>query len=353
MRLLAAAKVILTLGITLSPVSGAAQNCAALSFVYDVSQTKNYTDMAASYRNLLCQQNFQSKSKARSFVKNMGLPVEGGLLEMGSNVGEEKFGQSYSQFCGGLSYKRDFRKSTEEHVRAVNPDIVEALDQCHSTQGIHAWIVQTSSPQKFSINFKYIPTGFENFLKLGPLSIDGAACDQSLTNGLEIPPNETVTTICTREPVNSAVVGAVISLETVGNQVANFSLPKIERRLALPSCKFEVVEVRKKSCEEGFKYVGPIDAEAHGGQCIRMNGCKFSLQGVRTESCANSTYLGPRDAAAHGGNCLKLFDRRFIISTRAIIGDEQCDPETEQYLGPSDHRALGGHCVSLSKRNNL
>jgi hypothetical protein len=112
-----------------------------------------------------------------------------------------------------------------------------------------------------------------------------------------------------------------------------------------PQCKVEAIAVRDQACSAGFQYVGPIDARAHGGHCVRLNGCAFTVQAVRTRTCASGAYIGPNDADAHGGHCLQIEDPHYRVAVRQ--SNAPCPPGTT-YLGPIDQKVHGGTCLNLA-----
>jgi hypothetical protein len=152
--------------------------------------------------------------------------------------------------------------------------------------------------------------------------------------------------IIEREPNSDIRIIANIGKESDDVFVSRIpDFPKETR----PQCRIETIAPVRTSeaCREGFQYAGAIDARAHGGTCIKFNGCDFYTQSVRTRPCARGVYGGPLDSSAHGGTCIVLDDDRYRLT--ATSSNDPC-PRGTTYVGPIDQRAHGGRCLTLEVR---
>jgi hypothetical protein len=172
-----------------------AQDCAAFARygLYDVSTSKSDTERAESFHRLFCQQNFLSVASAQSFGLSFGISI----FSLGLSNSESDFHQSYSNYCNDEEFANHFRQRTEVEVKKINPNVVQALQECIGKEGFHAWIEQGPDWHSFSLFLRY-SKGFkgQDIWTIDPIEAHNAKCDKTPTSFQHA---ETHETFCKRE----------------------------------------------------------------------------------------------------------------------------------------------------------
>ncbi|WP_300064750.1 hypothetical protein [uncultured Roseobacter sp.] len=274
------------------------------------------------------------------------------------------FGGSHDQMKQRLQAikKASQFNSDRQHMKSWNQlflsdnGLKAYLGCLRSQQGFHV-ITEALNPEDFKLRFIWTPGGSAGIPTLGDYRNISARSKETLENQLGTQPlgNSTfdLEIFFERDRPNEP---SQVTIRLDGRSYVQYLPPSPQITIpdglfaTLPTeCKIEAIFVNSSSCGSGFKYVGPGDATAHGGYCVRFGGCPFKVQYVNTKSCAQGVYVGPGDAKAHGGSCVWLDSDTAKLSSRYRDARINCTAG-ETYIGPGDFRAHGGSCVKILAR---
>lgn len=121
--------------------------------IYDLDGKTSEIDRAASFRQWVCQREFQSKTDAVKFAAATGVPADVLPLKIASEESEIGFKQSYTAFCADADMQSSLNRNLSQSLKKINGKMMDGFNACLSKDGLHAWIKQTKEPGRFYLNF--------------------------------------------------------------------------------------------------------------------------------------------------------------------------------------------------------
>lgn len=329
-----------------SPATVHSQECnAVLDGMYDFETTNFSRFHTYSFRDWFCA------NHSLDAGGNVSLPIDGLPVAAAFDLSEA------SESCGRTQVDQETRESFNRILRTVNQGVVRAWERCMASPGFQVGVRLTEEPTRFLIVMRYVRNGNLPHVKIenGTDGIDissnaEVSCRGDWINSEDrtVPVQRVVS--CTRDDAAQSVT-VVVNSDPAANFGSGFAqLPGYRpptEAVSRPTCQIRAVATRGSGCGAGSTYVGPHNPGEHGGYCVDFNGCDFSAQSVRTNTCSNGVYLGPHNAREHGGFCVELRDDRFSISTEGIRSTS-C-PQGSTYVGPHNPREHGGYCLRLTR----
>jgi hypothetical protein len=128
-----------------------AQECSQLlsQGIYDIRSSASDLNTASSFSQWFCDNKFSSSDQANEFGASLGLPFKGIPVKLGFNSSSQSWSQWYSSFCGSIKSDQVLQSKVRDHVQTINPQIIQAFNQCIQSDGLHVWLERTYDPRTF------------------------------------------------------------------------------------------------------------------------------------------------------------------------------------------------------------
>jgi hypothetical protein len=150
--------------VTLVSLPAQAQECSQILShgIYDIQSSANDLATSASFSQWFCDKKFSSAQQANDFGASLAFPFEGLPVKLGINSSSSSWSESYSSFCGRVQKDQSLQSRVREHVKTVNPQIVQAFNSCIESDGLHVWLELTYDPKRFRFAARFNPPNSQN-----------------------------------------------------------------------------------------------------------------------------------------------------------------------------------------------
>lgn len=141
-----------------------AQECSQLLVhgIYDVKNSTNDSERASSFSQWFCDMRFSSSQSTEDFGGSVAFPFKNIPIQFGFNSSSDNWTQWYSKFCQDSQSNQSFKQRIQNYERQINPDILQAFNQCISSEGLHVWLERTSDPRLFRFAAQFNSSSSDN-----------------------------------------------------------------------------------------------------------------------------------------------------------------------------------------------
>lgn len=112
--------------------------------IYDTRYLSISRDRAISFLNFFKRDTRMTFEEAKEYSTTIGIPIETVMVNLGFSLTESSYKNFVETVSRMTTYDEIFIEKITEVSRTINKDIVKVLEQCYSSNGIHARIENTT-----------------------------------------------------------------------------------------------------------------------------------------------------------------------------------------------------------------
>jgi hypothetical protein len=220
-------RISLTICLALAASGTLAQECSALlsQGVYDIRSTSIDLATASSYSQWFCDKKFSTSDQANDFGASLAFPFKGLPVKLGFDSSSQNYSTWQTSFCGNVKQDQSLQSKVRDYIQTVNPQIIQAFNQCLESNGLHVWLERTPDPVVFKFAARWNPPDSER---------DPTTTIKSFNFGKNVKcaerpkkvSNSEFRTRCVRQDAK-AVIGTVTTKPGPIRGGGNLSLPEI------------------------------------------------------------------------------------------------------------------------------
>ncbi len=141
------------------PRAAQPQDCSKIASygIYDTRLSVDSVEVAESFLNWFCSNEFQSKEDATNASFTGAMPVGDFITKLGFDGSKTSWEEWSANVCGQTEWSRNVKALTYVYVKEINKDVAKALETCVTKEGLHAWLTVGDDRRLFSFDANYIP----------------------------------------------------------------------------------------------------------------------------------------------------------------------------------------------------
>lgn len=153
--------------LAVSATCASAQDCSVYlsKGIYDTHSSSDELATSSSYLQWFCDNKFAAAKDADEYGATLGFPFKGIPVKLGFDQKSESYSSWQSNFCSSAQTNQTLLSKARDILKTINPGIVDAVNKCLESDGLHLWLERTGDPKTFLFVGRYnspFPEAFPN-----------------------------------------------------------------------------------------------------------------------------------------------------------------------------------------------